>query len=985
MPRNGAEALLMAVRWLAGRKAGQQSPSTGPRRPVGSTGKRSRRGRNRTVMAVAIGLPTLFVVLAILSSFYTELLWFRETGFEGVFYTRIWARLAVAAAGGVVFVVIFFANLHLARRFSPRIRLTGRSGPNDVLELVPTEDSTVTKILLGTTLVLGFFFALGTGNLWQDLLLALNRSPFGYLDPVFARDASFFVFVIPLASRIVSFLSFTVFLTLLGTIGVYVFSRAATVEDGRRLRLASHVKGHLSSLAAILLLLKAADYVLSAWKLVWSPRGVVFGASYTDVHAQLPVFRVLAVVSVIAAIIFLANIYYRGWRLPIMAVGLLAVVWLLAGQVYPAILQQYRVSPNEIAAEGPYIRENIKATRFAFGVADVKPTPFPLEGRLTAADIAANGPTINNVRLWDPRPLLDAYGQLQELRPYYTFRDVDVDRYTVNGAYEQVTLSGREFDQSKLDARARTWVNEHLTYTHGYGAVVSRVNGGTAEGLPDFLVQDIPPRSRYEDLTITRPELYFGEVGGDYVLVRTAAKEFDYGKGNENVFTTYEGSGGVEINSLARKLAFSFRFGTLKLLLNNDLRPDSRVMFRRTLASRVQAIAPFLSYDRDPYLVIRDDGSLAWIWDAYTSTQRFPYSQPREGGTNYLRNSIKVVVNAFDGKVTFYQIDPADAVANAYGGVYPGLFTPGEDMPDDIRKHLRYPEDLFAVQTEVLGVYHMEDEQVFYNKEDVWQIPTEIYAGAETPVVPYYVIMELPGASHEEFLLLQPFTPMNKKNMISWIAGRMDGENYGQLIVYEFPKDALVFGPAQIEARISNDPLISEQLTLWDQSGSQVIRGNLLVIPMEKSLIYVEPLYLQASGENPIPELTRVIVSYESQVVMEETLTGALEKLFGAPGGGGTGGGTTTTTTVPPSTTTTTTTPGGGATTTTTVPGGVTTTTVPGTGLPTDPAALAALAQQHFEAALEAQRRGDWAEYGRQIDELGRVLEALKAVTVPQG
>jgi len=779
----------------------------------------------------------------------------------------------------------------------------------------------------------------------------------------------------------------------LGTVGVYVFSRAATVEDERRLRLAPHVKGHLSSLAAAFLLLKAVDYLLSAWKLVWSPRGVVFGASYTDVHAQLPVFRILAVVSVVAAVIFLVNIYYRGWRLPAIAVGLLAIVWLLAGQVYPAVLQQYRVSPNEIAAEGPYIRENIKATRFAFGVADVIPTAFPLEGELTAVDVKANATTVDNVRLWDPRPLLDAYGQLQELRPYYTFHDVDVDRYTIDGTYRQVTLSGREFDPSKLDARARTWVNEHLTYTHGYGAVVSRVNGGTAEGLPDFLVQDIPPRSRYEDLTITRPELYFGEVGGEYVLVRTAAKEFDYGKGNENVFSTYEGTGGVEINSLVRKIAFSFRFGTLKLLLNNDLRPDSRVMFRRTLTSRVQAIAPFLNYDRDPYLVIRDDGSLAWIWDAYTSTDRFPYSQPREGGVNYLRNSVKVVVDAFNGDVTFYQIDPTDALANAFGGVYPGLFTPGEDMPDDIRRHLRYPEDLFAVQTDVLGVYHMQDEQVFYNKEDVWQIPTEIYSGEETPVVPYYVIMALPGEPQEEFLLLQPFTPMNKKNMISWIAGRMDGDNYGELLVYEFPKDALVFGPAQIEARISNDPLISEQLTLWDQSGSQVIRGNLLVIPMEKSLIYVEPLYLQASGENPIPELTRVIVSYGSQVVMEETLDGALETLFGGAGDGTTGPGTgtgsgdgttgggssggTTTTTVPTSTTTTAAPGTGGRSTTTT--------TAPGTALPTDPAALSALAQQHFEAALEAQRRGDWAEYGRQIDELGRVLKALEGATIPQG
>ncbi|MHB0981516.1 MAG: UPF0182 family membrane protein [Thermoleophilia bacterium] len=968
---------------MGGQEGGGGTP---PRKA--SASKKQTGGRRRLVLGLLVGLPVLLLILTSASSIYTEILWYRELGFLDVFYTRIWARLAVGAIGGLIFIAAFFSNLLLARRLSPRIRMTGRAGADDVLELIPAEDRTVTKVLLAVTLVLGFFFALGTGNLWQQVLLYINRVPFGYSDPVFGRDASFFVFALPVAERIVSFLGFTLFLTFLGTVAVYVFDRAIEAREGSRFRLAPHVKGHLSSLAAAALLVKAAGYLLSSWELVLSPRGVVFGASYTDVHAELPVLRILAVVAAIAAVIFLVNIHYRGWRLPIVAVGLLAVVWLFAGQIYPTVLQQYRVSPNELQSEGPYIEENIKATRFAFGLADVTPKPFPVGDRLTEADLAANSLTIDNIRLWDPRPLLDAYRQLQELRPYYAFLDVDVDRYHVDGAYRQLTLSGREFDQNKLDARARTWVNEHLTYTHGYGAVVSRVNGATAEGLPDFLVQDIPPRSRHEDLVITRPEIYFGEVSNEFVLVRTAAKEFDYGKGNENVYTTYEGEGGVGIGSFIRRAAFSFRFGTIKLLLNDDIQPESRIMFRRTLADRVQAIAPFFDYDRDPYLVIRDDGSLVWMWDAYTSTNRFPYSQPREGGVNYLRNSVKVVVDAYNGDVTFYQIDPADAVANAYGAVYPSLLTPGDQMPDDIRRHLRYPEDLFTIQTNVLGVYHMQDSQVFYNKEDVWQIPTEIYSGEEIPVLPYYVIMALPGETTEEFLLLQPFTPANKKNMISWVAARMDGEHYGELVVYEFPKDALVFGPAQIEARISNDPLISEQLTLWDQAGSQVIRGNLLVIPMEGSLLYVEPLYLQATGENPIPELTRVIVSYESRVVMEETLAEALDKLFGTGAGGAT---TTTPTTIPGGTGSTTTTTIPGSSTTTTEPGTVTTvpatttTTTPGTPLPTDAAALAVLAQQHYEAALAAQRNGDWAEYGRQLDELGRVLQALETAAGPQG
>lgn len=951
-------------------------------------------GRRRLVVGLLVALPVLLLVLTSASSIYTEILWYRELGFLDVFYTRIWARLAVGAIGGLIFIAAFFPNLLLARRLSPRIRMTGRAGADDVLELIPAEDRTVTKVLLAVTLVLGFFFALGTGNLWQQVLLYMNRAPFGYSDPVFGRDASFFVFALPVAARIVSFLGFTLFLTFLGTVAVYVFDRAIEAREGSRFRLAPHVKGHLSSLAAAALLVKAAGYLLASWELVLSPRGVVFGGSYTDVHAELPVFRILAVAAVIAAVIFLVNTHYRGWRLPIVALAFMAVVWLFAGQIYPAALQQYRVSPNELQSEGPYIAENIKATRYAFGLADVTPKPFPVGDRLTETDLAANSLTVDNIRLWDPGQLLDAYRQLQELRPYYAFIDVDVDRYKIDGAYRQLTLSGRELDQGKLDARARTWVNEHLTYTHGYGAVVSRVNGATSEGLPDFLVKDIPPRSSNEDLTITRPEIYFGELSNEFVLVRTASKEFDYGKGNENVFTTYEGAGGVNIGSLVRKAAFSLRFGTLKMLLNTDIGPESRIMFRRTLAERVQSIAPFFGYDRDPYLVIRDDGSLVWIWDAYTSTNRFPYSQPRENGVNYIRNSVKVVIDAYNGSVTFYQVDPDDAVANAYGGVYPGLLTPGDQMPDDIRRHLRYPEDLFTIQTNVLGVYHMQDAQVFYNKEDVWQIPTtksvptEAASGQDLAVTPHYVIMTLPGETTEEFLLLQPFTPANKQNMISWVAARMDGEHYGELVVYEFPKDALVFGPAQIEARIQNDPTISEQLTLWNQEGSQVIHGSLLVIPIEGSLLYVEPLYLRATGENAIPELTRVIVSYESSVVMEQTLAEALDMIFGPGAGGGT---TTTPTTVPGGSGATTTTTIPGSSTTTTEPGTVTTvpatttTTAPGTPLPTDSAALAVLAQQHYEAALAAQRSGDWAEYGRQLDELGRVLQALKAAAGPQG
>jgi len=970
----------MLFEWLASRQGGGGAESG--KRP---TKQRSPMSRRRLIIVlVVVAVPILLLLASALASAWTELLWYEELGFERVFWTRILAHVAVAAVGGVVFFAIFLGNLYLARRLSPRIRMTGTEAGDDVVELVPIKDRRLLRVLVGISVVLAFFFALGAGGAWTDVLLFLRRASFGHTDPVFNTDASFFVYVLPMARDVLSFLTTTVVVTLLGTIAIYVLDRAITFPDGKRLILAPHVKAHLSSLAAVVLLFKATDYIMQSYELVLSPRGVIFGAGYTDVHADLPVLRLLAIVAVASALILLVNTHYKGWRLPIVAVGLLAVMWLAAGQIYPALVQQYRVSPNEIEAERPYIEDNIASTRWAFALDRVTSAPFPTATTITASDVSGATGTVENIRLWDPTTLLDAYRPLQALRLYYNFTDVDVDRYTIENKYRQVMLSARELDQSKLQAEAQTWVNRHLTFTHGYGAVVSRVNGATPEGLPEFFVQDIPPKSSV-GLSISQPAIYYGELGNDYVLVKTSAKEFDYPKGQENVYSTYTGTGGVGIGSFARQAAFALRFGTLKVLLSNYLLPESRIMYRRAVGERVKTIAPFLHYDRDPYLVIRDDGSLAWIWDAYTTADRVPYSQP-QAGVNYVRNSVKVVVDAFNGDVTFYQIDPQDAVANTWAAVYPGLFTPGDQLPADLKRHLRYPEDLFTLQAAVLSTYHMQDPQVFYNREDAWIVPTQIRQNEEIPIAPYYVIMALPEEPAEEFLLMQPYSPLNQTNMASWMAARMDGENYGELVLFEFSKDKRVPGPTQVEATISNDPTVSAQLTLWDQAGSQVIRGNLLVIPVADALIYVEPVYLQAE-QSPIPELKRVIMSYQNRVVMEPTLAEALGKLFPATGGTTTTapGGTTTTapggattTTVPGNTTTTS--PGG---TTTTLALGSTTTTVtlPGTPLPTDAASLTALAQAHYESALEAQRQGDWAEYGRQIDELGRVLAALQTVT----
>jgi uncharacterized protein len=913
----------------------------------------------------------LFGVGGFLSRIWTEYLWYQEVGYTSVFWTPLLFRLAVGAFFAVVFFAIFYGSLWLARKISPHLLPVSGTKNESVFELA-TRRRWPGRLMLIVSIVIAVVIGSIYSGRWEQVLLFLNRGDFGYADPLFNKDASFFVFTLPVWKMLVNFVGVALLFTFIATSFTYVVDRAMVLNANNKVRLAPHVKAHLSVILALAMVAKAGDYMIQSWALDYSQRGVVFGASYTDVHASLPVLHFLAIVSLVAAALFVANIRYRGWRLPAMAIVIMFLTWAIAGKAYPALIQQYRVSPNEISAETPYIANNIEATRWAFGLDNIVSVPLKASTELTAADVRANSATLDNIRLWEPRPALSTYSQIQEIRLYYSFKDVDVDRYTIDGRYRQVLVSARELDQSQLQKQSQTWVNKHLTYTHGYGAVVSPVNEAGGDGLPVLMVRDIPPRTE-TDLKITRPEIYYGEMGSDFVVVKTTSPEFDYPKGDTNVSATYSGQGGVSIGSRLRQAAFAFRFKTMKLFVSSSLTNESRIMYRRSIKERVQALAPFLKYDKDPYLVIRDDGSLVWMWDAYTATDRFPYSQPRADKTNYIRNPIKVVVNAYDGTVTFYQIDSRDPLANAWGKVFKGLLTPGDQMPDDLRRHMRYPEDLYSIQAEALTIYHMKDPQIFYNKEDVWEIPKEIYGKEEIVVVPYYEVLALPGETEPEFALLQPFAPLSKKNLASLLVARQDGENYGKLLVVDFPKDKLVFGPSQVEARITNDPVISSQLTLWDQSGSEVIRGNLLVIPINQSVMYFEPLYLQAQ-QSPIPELTRVIVAYGDKVAMEPTLGDALTKIFGEPIDTGpttttTPGGTTTTV---PSGTTTTTAPGG--TTTTTTPGGTTTT------LTSDRAALIAQANQHYQAAIEAQKRGDWGEYGRQIEELGKVLEALAAL-----
>lgn len=702
-------------------------------------------------------------------------------------------------------------------------------------------------------------------------------------------------------------------------------------------------KKHLAVLLAAILILKAWGYKLAAYKLLYSPSGVVFGAGYTDIHARLLGYKVLMVVALLVGLATILNIFINRLSWIVAGLGVWLAVSVFFTGIYPVLMQKFVVEPNELARETRYIKHNISMTRDAYGFDKVESKTFDIKYDLTAEDIRNNEDTIRNIRLWDWQPLSKTYREIQEIRLYYAFKDIDIDRYIIDGKYRQVMLAARELSQDKLPNQARTWINQHLKYTHGYGVAMSPVNEVAQEGLPRLFIRDIPPRFG-TDLKITRPEIYYGEDTNQYVFVKTKTQEFDYPSGDENVWTTYQGESGVKINSLARRLALAWVFKDYKILLSRYITNESYILFERNIQDRTQKIAPFLMFDGDPYIVI-SDGKLYWIQDAYTCTDMYPYSAPfdREGH-NYIRNSVKIVVDAYDGNTTFYLADNQDPVVQSYARIFPGLFTPIDRMPAGLRQHVRYPEDLFAIQAEMFTVYHMEDPRVFYNKEDKWNIPSELLEDNElledkkTQMEPYYIIMRLPGQPRPEYVQMLPFTPAAKQNMVAWLCARSDGENYGKLLVYEFPKQELIFGPMQVESRINQDSKISQQMTLWDQRGSSVFRGNLIVIPINQSILYVEPLYLQAV-QSQIPELRRVIAVYGDRVVMEETLEKALQELFadrtGAP----------VSESEPPAGTTA--------------------------------AELVKQAQEYYNRAQEMLRAGNWAGYGENIGKVQEMLNSL--------
>ena len=832
---------------------------------------------------IIIGIIFLVVIIVgAIASIYIDLIWFKSVQYVTVFWKILLTKGVVMLFFAAVFFVLSFINLSFARRFAPefQVEISQDEFERPEIQLYKSLQNIQInrKFVLWFSLIVALFMGFSEGTSWEKILIYLNRTSFGIADPIFNRDIGFYMFSLPFWEFVRNWLSFALTLITVAVAAIYVIKKAVKYEN-KKLIIETPVKVHLSLLIGLILILKSWQYWLNTFKILYSTRGVIFGAGYTAIHADLLAFRVLMVVALICAALFFATARKENWKLPLLGLAVLIGVSILLGGIYPEIIQRAIVLPNESTKERPYILNNIEATRLAYGLDKIREEEFPVKEEISFEDIEKNRETIGNIRLWDWRPIKQTLKQIQAIRLYYDFYSVDMDRYYFNGNYLQVMVSPRELDTAKIPEQARTWVNEVFTYTHGYGVVVNPVNKVIGEGLPYLLIKDIPPVSSV-DLTITRPEIYYGEMTKNYVIVKTKVKEFDYPKGNENVYSTYAGNGGVPVSSLWRRILFSIKYSNPQILLTTNFTRESRIMIYRNIQERVNKVAPFLGYDKDPYMVISKEGKLFWIQDAYTISSSYPYSTPIRGGYfNYIRNSVKVVIDAYNGTMDFYIIDQKDPVVEVYKNIFPQLFKNFDQMPEDLKEHIRYPKDLFQVQAELYSTYHMMDPDVFYNKEDYWSIPNELYGEDEIKMEPYYIIAKLPGHEREEFILMTPFTPSTKSNMIAWLAAKNDQPDYGKLIVYKFPKEKLIFGPMQIEARIDQDSEISQQLTLWGQKGSTVIRGNLLVIPIEESIIYVEPLYLRAE-KGEIPELKKVIVSNGSDVVMGNNLEAALEKLF---------------------------------------------------------------------------------------------------------
>jgi uncharacterized membrane protein (UPF0182 family) len=937
--------------------------------------------RSRVAVIVVAAIVVLLLALNLFLRYYVDWLWFGEVQLRTVFWTRITTSVIVGPVFSVVLFAILYGNIEIARRLAPKYRpLEGV----DVYEFVQeTASRRVRRVGIALTALIAVIIGFVTPGSWLTFVRAFNAVPFGVKDPIFHHDLSFYIFVVPALQYISTFIFWTVIVALVVSFAVHLLlggirperrrvspltpGGAATSPTGMANRMRRNIGvqsesgavAHLSALLGALFILTGLGYFLKAWGLLYSTSGVVFGAGNTDVNVRLPLIRLLMGVAWLIGAALIYNAVRGRRRLwPPLAIGGWIVALILLLGIVPAIYQALLVNPNQLAKESPYITRNIAATRTGFNLNAISETPYSLQGDLTATALQANSVTIRNIRLWDPGVLLRSYAQLQELRPYYSFTTVSVDRYVVNGVDRQTMLAPRELRIPGLPSQAQTWVNQHITYTHGYGVAVSAVNQIASGGSPDFLVQDVPMISSAPTLSVTQPRIYYGLLGTNYVLVNTKDQEFDYPGPGGDVYTSYTGGGGIPVSSFLNRLAFMARFTDIRFFTSSAITSDSKAILYDNITARLKAAAPFLTFDANPYMAIAD-GKLYWIADAYTTTKLMPYSQPNNG-INYIRNSVKVVIDAYNGSMTFYVFDPKDPLLRTYEKIFSHMFMPASEMPQSLRVHVRYPQDYFNLQAQIFATYHVTDPGVLYNKGNQWEIPSNVSISGSAQMNPYYMIMRLPGQTKEEFVLIIPYTPNGRPNMIAWLGAQSDQPNYGKAVSFEFPSSLTVYGPVQVEAAVNQNPTISAQRTLWGQQGSRVIFGNLLTVPVENQLLYVQPLYLE-SRATKLPQIQRVIVFYRSpssipslptgqqqNVVMEPTLGAALTDIFGGTAPSGTSGATPTPT--------------------------------PSTGNAKLKAQLIAQANAEYAAARAALQAVNLADFGKQLDALGKTLTKLKSL-----
>jgi uncharacterized membrane protein (UPF0182 family) len=921
-------------------------------------------------------LVVLVWLVSRLARFWLDLLWFREVGKTQVFWGVLGVELGLGLLTGLGTALIVGGNLWVAQRIAVPSRplVVEESGAEQLRRaLLPY----LRAFRIAVAAVLGLLVGLHGASQWRTYMLWRNHVPFGDRDAQFGRDIGFYVFSLPLQRAVFGWLLFTLLATTLVVVAEH-WLLGGIQPAARGNRVAPHVHAHLAILLGCIVLLKAWSYRLDQLSLVFSPRGVVTGASYTDVHAQLPALRLLMLVAPVCAVLFLLNLRSRDFTLPVVGTLLLVLSSVLVGGLVPAFVQRFQVTPQELQREEPYIQRNIDATRKAFNLEAVETNDFPAAEDLTPAAVRANAATVDNIRLWEADVLKTAIQNLQAIGQYYEFSDVDVDRYPISGTARQVMISAREVDPRNLDASAQTWVNLHLAYTHGYGVVAAQVNQAESSGRPDFIVSGFNQQAAA--IPVRQPRIYFGEPPPDtpaYVVVGSQQPEVDSPSvsGQSQVLVRYDGRGGVQLSNPLRRLAAALRFTDLNLLISSNLNSRSRILFNRDIRDRVEKAAPFLQWDADPYVAVVD-GRIVYIRDGYTTTDNYPYSQrirldvaarrtdPNDRGVggeaNYIRNSVKAVVDAYDGTTTLYAFDETDPLLRAWRKAFPGLFAPRSAMSADLQAHLRYPEDLFSIQTDRYASYHIGSARDFYSKQDFWALPEDrsgqltrgegslVVAGNKPRMRPYYLLTKLPGEQNEQFVLVMPFTPNNKQNMVAYMAARSDPANYGKITLFSLPRARTVFGPTQVHAQILADPDVAKELTLFNQQGSTVILGNLLTVPIKDALLYVQPIFVQAS-QGAIPELRRVPVFFNNQLGYTADLADSIDQVLSQ------------TTKAPPA---------GGP--------------QPPAGPQATSTALARVLQQQAEQYQRAQQaldRHDLGAYQHAIDRLGQLIEQAQRLT----